>query len=142
MRWEDWSSFRELKINLDQPVGGSNESITEKLADAYAVNLGAKYRLNETIALLAGYLYSGNPVPDDTFDPIVPDANTHLFTIGTSIKYKNMNIDLAYGYQRLEGTSKNNTIDDSPSDLFCKCRHKRQWRVRYRYPYVWYQPDI
>ena len=82
------------------------------------MNLGAKYRLNETIALLAGYLYSGNPVPDDTFDPIVPDANTHLFTIGTSIKYKNMNIDLAYGYQRLEGTSKNNTIDDSPSDGF------------------------
>ena len=30
LRWEDWSSFRELKINLDQPVGGSNESITEK----------------------------------------------------------------------------------------------------------------
>ena len=119
LRWEDWSSFRELKINLDQPVGGSNESITEKnWQDAYAVNFGAKYRLNETIALLAGYLYSGNPVTDDTFDPIVPDANTHLFTIGTSIKYKNMNIDLAYGYQRLEGTSKSNTVDDNPSDGF------------------------
>src|SRR3990172_13101230 len=50
LRWEDWSSFRELKINLDQPVGGSNESITEKnWQDAYAVNFGAKYRLNETI---------------------------------------------------------------------------------------------
>lgn len=117
LRWEDWSSFRELKINLDQPVGGSNESITEKnWQDVYAVNLGAKYRLNETVTLLAGYLYSGNPVPDDTFDPIVPDANIHLFTIGTSIKYKNMNIDLAYGYQRLEGTKKDNSLDDNPSD--------------------------
>jgi len=29
-----------------------------------------------------------------------------------------MNIDLAYGYQRMEGTSKDNTIDDNPSDGF------------------------
>ncbi len=117
LRWEDWSSFKELKVTLDQPVGGSNESITEKnWQDAYAVNLGAKYRFNDTVALLAGYLYSGNPVPDNTFDPIVPDANVHLFTIGTSIKYKKINIDLSYGYQKFEGTNKDNTIDDNPSD--------------------------
>lgn len=113
MRWEGWSSFKELRINLDKPVLGSTTSITEKSwHDTYSANLGAKYQLNDTVALLAGYLYGGNPVPDKTFDPVVPDATTHLFTVGTNIKYKNMRIDLAYGYQLLEGRSKNNTVAD------------------------------
>lgn len=112
-RWEGWSSFKELRINLDKPVLGSTASITEKnWHDAYSANLGAKYQLNDTVALLAGYLYGGNPVPDRTFDPIVPDATTHLFTVGTNINYKNMRIDLSYGYQLLEGRSKNNTVAD------------------------------
>ncbi len=117
LRWEGWSSYKELRINLDKPVLGSTASITEKKwHDAYSANLGAKYQLNDTVALLAGYLYGGNPVPDKTFDPVVPDATTHLFTVGTNIKYKNMRIDIAYGYQLLEGRSKNNAVDDNSSD--------------------------
>lgn len=117
LRWEGWSSFDELKVDFDQPVAGSNTSITEKdWQDTYSVNLGAKYQLKDWIALLGGYLYGGNPVPDKTFDPIVPDANTHLFTVGTSLKFKRLKIDLAYGYQQLEGRSKNNSVDDNSSD--------------------------
>ena len=113
MRWEDWSSYKDLRINFDQPVAGSTTSITEKnWHDAYSANLGVKYQLNDTVALLAGYLYGGNPVPDGTFDPVVPDATTHLFTVGTNVKYKNMKFDIAYGYQLLEGRSKNNTVAD------------------------------
>lgn len=117
LRWEGWSSFDELKVDFDRPIAGSNESITEKdWQNTYSTNFGAKYQLNDWIALLGGYLYGGNPVPDKTFDPIVPDANTHLFTFGTSLKIKNFKIDLAYAYQLLEGRSKSNSVDDNPSD--------------------------
>ena len=117
LRCEGWSSLKELKVDLDEPVAGSTTSITEKdWKDTYSMNLGAKYQFNKTFALLAGYLYGGNPVPDKTFDPIVPDANTHLFTIGTDIQYKKIRINFAYGYQRLEGTKKDNSLDDNPSD--------------------------
>ncbi len=117
LRWEGWSSFDELKVDLDHPIAGSNESISEKdWQDTYSANFGAKYQLKDWIALLGGYLYGGNPVPDKTFDPIVPDATTHLFTFGTSLKVKNFKIDLAYGYQLLEGRSKDNSVDDNASD--------------------------
>lgn len=117
LRWEGWSSFDELEVDFDRPIAGSHESITEKdWQDTYSVNFGAKYQLTDRIALLGGYLYGGNPIPDKTFDPIVPDANTHLFTVGTSLKVKNFKIDLAYGYQLLEGRSKDNTLDDNASD--------------------------
>jgi len=116
-RWEGWSSFEEIKINLDPPVAGSNTSITEKdWQDTYSVNLGAKYQVKNWIALLGGYSYEGNPIPDKTFDPVVPAANSHLFTVGTSIKRKKFKIDLAYSYLKIEGRSKNNAVDDNSSD--------------------------
>jgi len=89
-RWEGWSSYEELKIELDQLVAGSTTSLTKKnWKDTYAMQLGAKYQLNESVALLAGYFYGGNPVPDETFEPSIPDANTSYYSIGTSVKHKN-----------------------------------------------------
>jgi len=111
MRWEGWSSYDQLKIKLDKPVVGSKTSVSKKdWEDTYSVSLGAKYQLNDSIALLAGYLYGGNPIPDKTFEPAIPDANTHLFTVGTSIKHKQFKVDLAYGYQKLQERNKNNDV--------------------------------
>ena len=111
MRWEGWSSYDQLKIKLDKPVVGSKTSVSKKdWEDTYSVSLGAKYQLNDSIALLAGYLYGGNPIPDKTFEPAIPDANTHLFTVGTSMKHKQFKVDLAYGYQKLQDRNKNNNV--------------------------------
>lgn len=116
-RWEGWSSFDRLEIKLDKPVAGSAVSVTERnWKDTYSVNLGAKYQLNDEVALLAGYLYGGNPIPDKTFDPSIPDANTHLFCFGTDIKYKTFKFALAYAFQKLQSRNKNNSIDDNPND--------------------------
>ncbi|WP_068861460.1 OmpP1/FadL family transporter [Thermodesulfovibrio sp. N1] len=118
MRWEGWSSYKELKLDLEQPIFYSNTLITPKnWKDTYSFNVGIKYQINETLALLAGYLYSGNPVPDSTFEPTIPDANTHLLTAGILIKKKNFNFDISYAYQKLQNRKKNNTIDDNPLDV-------------------------
>ncbi len=118
LRWEGWSSYDQLKINLDKPVLGNTTSVMPKdWEDTYTVNIGAKYQLNDSVALLAGYLYGGNPIPDNTFEPTIPDANTHLFCIGTDIKYKELRVDLAYGYQKLQSRNKNNSVTDPISGL-------------------------
>lgn len=117
LRWEGWSSYDKLRINFDQPIAGSITSVTPKdWKDTYSVNVGGRYQINNTIALLAGYLYGGNPVPDKTFEPSIPDANTHLFCVGTDMKYKKLKIDFTYGYQKLQNRKKNNSIDDNPFD--------------------------
>jgi long-chain fatty acid transport protein len=120
LRWEGWSSYDQLRIKLDKPVGlpSSTTFVTEKnWEDTYSASLGAKYQINNSITLLAGYLYGGNPIPDKTFEPAIPDANTHLFTVGTSIKHRQFKVDLAYGYQILQDRKKNNDVTDPSTGL-------------------------
>ena len=119
LRWEGWSSYDELKIKFDKAVAGNLAYIENKdWRDTYSVNIGARYQLNETFALLAGYLYGGNPIPDKAFEPTIPDANTHLFCVGTDVKYKQIRFDLSYAYQKLQNRNKNNSIDDNQDGIF------------------------
>jgi long-chain fatty acid transport protein len=119
LRWEGWATYDQLKINLDKPVAGSKTSISKKdWKDTYSVSIGAKYQLNDSVAFLAGYLYGGNPIPDKTFDPTIPDAKTHQLSIGTDIKYKKLRFALAYAYQKWQSRNKSNSIDDTPDDGF------------------------
>jgi long-chain fatty acid transport protein len=112
-RWEDWRSFNELKIELNQPVGGQSTITSARdWHDTFAVNVGGKYRLNDTFTLLAGYLYGWNPVPDRTFEPVIADANTHLFCAGGEAKLDKLVIAMSYAYQLQEERIKNNNIGD------------------------------
>lgn len=117
MRWEGWSSYDRLEINFDRPVAASNTSIIEKnWKDTYSYSIGAKYQLNKSVAFLAGFLFGGNPVPDETFEPSIPDANTYQLSLGTDIKCQRLRFALVYAYQKWQGRNKNNTIDDNPDD--------------------------
>ncbi|MDO9308531.1 MAG: aromatic hydrocarbon degradation protein, partial [Deltaproteobacteria bacterium] len=57
-----------------------------------------------------GYLYGWNPVPDDTFEPSVPDANTHLFCVGSEMAFDRMKLAVSYAYQLQEERNNNNTV--------------------------------
>lgn len=117
VRWEGWSSYDELRFDFDRPIAGSTTVAYEKdWRDTWTGDMGIQYQLNDRASLRAGYLYGGNPIPDKTFEPAIPDSNTHIFTVGTGVKYQRMKIDLAYAYQMLEGRDKNNTIDDNQFD--------------------------
>lgn len=115
-RWEDWSSYDELKIELDQPIpfpsGLTEDTIQRDWKDTWAFNIGGEYRLNETVTLLAGYLYGDNPVPGSTFDPSIPVGDAHLITVGTDLTFGRFNVALAYGYEHHENRTKNNRIGD------------------------------
>jgi len=110
-RWEGWSTYDQLKIKFDKSVAGKTGTVEKKdWKDTWSGSIGMKYQVSEPVAILAGYLYQDNPIPDETFEPAIPDANAHLFTVGTSIKHKQFKVDLAYGYQKLQNRNKNNDV--------------------------------
>jgi long-chain fatty acid transport protein len=113
VRWEDWDSTNELKLDFDNPIlGQSSNSIPRDWSATWTYNIGGQYRFNETIALNAGYLYGNNAVPGDTFEPLIPDSDAHLFTIGTDLSFGQWTFSTAFGYEHHEDRDKNNTLGD------------------------------
>jgi len=108
--WTGWSTYKKLKVNLDQPVNGVTTITSPKnWHDAWAFRFGANYQIKEGMKLRAGYIYDLTPVPDDSFDPQVPDANRHIFTVGADVKIMRFTLGIAYNFILSETRTKNNT---------------------------------
>ena len=113
VRWEDWESTDDLTIELDQPVAGRNENVIPRdWNSTWTYNLGGQYRLNEVVAINAGYLYGQNAVPSSTFEPLIPDSDAHLFTLGTDLTFGPWTISGAFGYEYHEDRDKTNNLGD------------------------------
>ena len=110
-RWEGWSAFRQLQLTLDN--GTQLPPTRRNWHDSVGLNLGGRYRLSDGVALSAGYIYGSSAVPDGTFDPSIPDADTHIFCLGSEFSYRNVRIALSYAYQRYLDRTKNNSVDPS-----------------------------
>jgi long-chain fatty acid transport protein len=113
--WTGWSSYDALQVKLDNqiPVNGVSTSVIttpKNWHDAFAFRFGVNYEIKEGIKLRAGYIYDLSPVPDDTFDPQVPDANRHIFTVGGDLTYKSFTLGIAYNYILQESRNKSNAI--------------------------------
>lgn len=107
VRWEDWSSFDQLKLKLGAPVLGQTVDVQPRdWHDTFAVNLGGSYRLTSDLTLMAGYLYGNDPVPDSTFEPAIPDSDSHLFSVGGSYRMDRVRFSMSYAYQLMEKRTK------------------------------------
>jgi long-chain fatty acid transport protein len=110
-RWEGWSRNEELRIKLDDAVAmRTSQALARDWHNAYGFLFGAQYRLNPGWLLMAGYLYENNPIPNRTFEPSNPDANTHVFSVGTSVRVKAFEATLAYALQHETSRHKDNDI--------------------------------
>ena len=118
VRWEDWESTNELKIEFDTPILGQNSSVLPRDWTAtWAYNLGGHYQLNESFALNAGYFFGENAIPSSSFEPMIPDADAHLFTLGCEWLLRNWQIAVAFGYEMHKERDKNNDLGDSIGTL-------------------------
>ena len=113
-RWEDWSSTKELRVDLGSPVFFNSTDITlRNWKSTWSYNVGGQYKLTPNIALNAGYLYGENAVPDSTFEPLIPDTDAHLFTVGMDWTAGPWLISGTLGYETHADRDKINTLGDA-----------------------------
>ncbi len=113
--WTGWSTYKTLTLKLDQPVIVNGQFatsiVTEKnWHDAWALRFGVNYRLNEKMKIRAGYTFDMTPVPDSTLEPQVPDANRHIFAVGSELKIWRLTLAFAYNFILNESRDKDNLI--------------------------------
>jgi long-chain fatty acid transport protein len=105
-----WSTYDEFTVEVDVP-GFDDKQVEENWTDSFVFRGGLEYNLNERFALRAGFLYDQTPQPDETVDPILPDANRWALTGGFGYKSGNFVIDVAYQFEPFaDRTSENREI--------------------------------
>ena len=111
-KWEEWSNYKQLRLKADLPIfAGSTVAILPKdWKNVYGFNLGVKYNIDPTLAVSAGFLHEGNPVPSHTLDPSVPVSDRNDFSFGIQKIFDELRIALSYLYESYDDRNKRNSV--------------------------------
>ena len=92
--WTDWDRLNTVTLNK---VSGA-VPLPFNWQSSFFYEFGATYKFDDGFSASAGYIYSENSVPNGSFNPIVPDSNRHIFTVGFGKQWKKLDLDVAYQY--------------------------------------------
>ena len=92
--WTDWDRLNTVTLNK---VSGA-VPLPFNWQSSFFYEFGATYKFDNGFSASAGYIYSENSVPNGSFNPILPDSNRHIFTVGVGKQWKKLDLDVAYQY--------------------------------------------
>src|SRR2546428_9429027 len=113
IEWEGWRTVGTLPLSFDGATQSAlNQPGPRLWTNSYVYRIGAEYAATDRLALRGGFFYDETPIPDNTFDPNIPNANLYAFTIGLGYKWETTTLDVAYLYGFYEKRAINgSTID-------------------------------
>ncbi|MBI3876727.1 MAG: outer membrane protein transport protein [Verrucomicrobia bacterium] len=92
--WTDWDHLNV--VTLQQPSG--NTALPFNWRSSWFYELGATRYFGKDWRVSAGYIYSENSVPSANFNPVVPDSNRHIFSLGVGGQWRRVSWDFAYQF--------------------------------------------
>jgi long-chain fatty acid transport protein len=92
--WTDWDSLNTLTLKQKD---SADVSLPFNWESSFIYSFGVT-RYIGNFHVSAGYLYSENSVPNESFNPAVPDSNRHVFAVGVGQKLDRYSWNLAYQY--------------------------------------------
>jgi len=103
--WMAWSSTEEEELGYPDETNqdrldflNMGNPANRNWDNAISVGFGAEYALSERLRLRGGYFFHDSPIPEDTWEPNLPDADSH--SVATGFGYdisKSLTLDMTYG---------------------------------------------
>jgi long-chain fatty acid transport protein len=111
IEWEGWKTLGSLPRDY---VGSTVlDSVSTRLwKNSWVYRLGAEYAATDRVSLRGGFFYDETPIPDNTFDANIPNANLYAVTTGLGYKWNAATFDVGY----LFGVYEKRSIDNSTLD--------------------------
>lgn len=99
VEWLGWSRYDVMDLD----VGANRRLLAESRIrndwnDTITCSVGADWAVSETWILRAGYAFIESPIPDETFSPILPDADRHVVALGVGWRRGAHAVDAAVTY--------------------------------------------
>jgi len=92
--WTQWSDYKNLQFQ--ESSGANLANVPKDYDDSLAIRGGAAYALNEKWTLRGGLLHEKTPVPEETYDPRLPDADSTGVTLGFGYDTGKFALNAAY----------------------------------------------
>jgi len=92
--WRGWSQFDTLRIRFAEKAD-NRISLGSHWKDTITYRAGMEYKLNDSLALRAGYAYDPTAIRNNRLDPLVPDSDKHAVTLGVGYKMGNWKFDIS-----------------------------------------------
>ena len=92
--WTDWDSLNTLTLRQS----GGDVPLPFNWESSFLYEFGVTRKLPRGLNISAGYVYSENSVPNESFNPLIPDTNRHIVSGGIGQTLDRFNWQLAYQY--------------------------------------------
>lgn len=101
IQWADWNNLKDQKLEFENTTAVvRNTTIPYDLRSTYTFRLGSQYQLAERSQLRAGYVFDPGAARDSGINPILPDVDNHIFTIGYGFQHRRWRFDSFVAYNR------------------------------------------
>jgi long-chain fatty acid transport protein len=96
--WTNWSRFQELRVVSDNPLQPDDVTIAQ-WEDSLFGSIGLEYQPNQQWTLRAGAGIDASPIPDETRNPRIPDADRTWISIGFTVQAtQSISISASYAH--------------------------------------------
>lgn len=95
LEWTDWDNLNAVTIHQSR---GANLAVPFNYSSSMLYDFGVTRKFANGMRLSAGYIYSENSVPNEYYNPLVPDSDRHVFSIGLGRTMGKISWDIAYQY--------------------------------------------
>lgn len=121
IEWMDWSSVEREIVDFPDEIDPSRQAILtgtnpihHDWQSVWSQAIGVEFAATDRLRLRTGYYHHDSPIPQDTWEPNLPDANSHGLTAGIGYDIsKNITLDLAYSVLLYEARKIDNTVGNA-----------------------------
>jgi len=90
--WLDWETLNSLNLS------GTTLSLPFNWQSSWMFKFGGTRYFGEGWRVSAGYMYVENSVRTAYFNPLIPDSDRHIFSVGIGKRYNKLSWDVAYQF--------------------------------------------
>jgi len=95
LNWTDWSGLKNVPLVSSPPLPAA-DTLAFNWKPSWMLDFGVTRYFGSDWRISGGYMFSENSVPDGNFNPLVPDSDRHIFSIGLGKRCGKFSWDAAY----------------------------------------------